>query len=82
MAILAAGVSPSASRLFRNNMKIQDFFNNPKIGEGNVSVWQHNDGSWFVIEVTRFAASDKESARQYAALLAGEVSVPVDVTMH
>ena len=35
-----------------------------------------------VIEVTRFAASDKEMARQYASMLAGEECVPVDATMH
>ena len=63
-------------------MKIQDYFNNPEIGTGNVSVWEHVDGSSVVIEVTRFAASDKEMARQYASMLAGEECVPVDATMH
>ena len=64
-------------------MKIQDFFSSSaEVGAGNVSVWQHIDGSWIVIEVTRFAESDRDSARQYASMLAGEEYLPLDVTMH
>ena len=60
---------PSPLRIL---MKFADFFEEPEVGRGNVSVWRHNDGSYFVIEVVRFAAEDKEGARHYAAILAGD----------
>lgn len=45
-------------------------------------MWKNNDGSYFVIEIVRFAEHDKESARQYAALLSGDENYKVDENLH
>ncbi|MBK25851.1 MAG: hypothetical protein CME70_17760 [Halobacteriovorax sp.] len=67
-------------------MKFADYFKEPEIGNGNVSVWRHHDGSYFVIEITRFASDDKETARQYACMLAGDpnyqISDQLQYTLH
>ena len=59
-------------------MKFADYFREINIGSGSVSMWKNNDGSYFVIEIVRFAEEDKESARQYAAMLSGDENYQVN----
>ena len=42
-------------------MKFADYFREINIGSGSVSMWKNNDGSYFVIEIVRFAEEDKET---------------------
>ncbi len=44
----------------------------PEVGKGTVAVYERNDGTYLVVEMTRFASDEQDQAEQYAALLAGQ----------
>lgn len=44
----------------------------PEIGKGTVAIYERGDGTFLVVELTRFASNEQDQAEQYAALLAGQ----------
>lgn len=44
----------------------------PEIGKGTVAIYERVDGTFLVVELTRFASDEQHQAEQYAALLAGQ----------
>ena len=44
----------------------------PEIGAGSVAIYERKDGTFLVVELTRFDVDEQDQAEKYAALLAGQ----------
>ena len=51
---------------------MDDKYKVPDIGKGTVAIYERVDGTFLVVELTRFASDEQRQAEQYAALLAGQ----------